>query len=471
MENTKTILESILLSEGRVEKAKERYPDVSERVFNYLVDNDPSGNQKYLDWMLGVVTDTGNRVGLVEFHKELIEKITYFHNNIQSFDKKDINAYKDVLELDRGVNRVKEKKAEKEAEKQAKKEKDVIHKDDRFLVISPKSYKASCYYGAGTKWCITTKGSGHYYDRYSKRATFYFIIDKTKDKSDDLYKVALRMVGTSKRIELWDAVDREFYNTTTGTDYLLQLPEGLLDKIKSNHEKHFPTTGEIDLEDPRKQALFHLLNEEDIEEEDFYHYGIQVFDVAGHHYAVGTEGQFDDALYDYFNRYDDDDLLDYYDPEGYYLYLNDETSFIEGEVDEYISNLTDEEVLEYTDNYSEYEELEDKLGNVEPDEEAEIEARMSELIDDSRAEMVDNETREWEQCLSSGVVDCLVNEKGWFVNGKAVYVHMSNIYLDRYGLIDSLSGSTEYEILANYDGYVETEEDDDGDTWYIVRVD
>ena len=57
------IFNSVLLLEGRVENARNRYPQFSDLIFNYYVDNDPSGNQKYLDWMLGATVDASKSFG------------------------------------------------------------------------------------------------------------------------------------------------------------------------------------------------------------------------------------------------------------------------------------------------------------------------------------------------------------------------------------------------------------------------
>ena len=77
-----------LLSEGRVEDAKARYPDYVNTI-NYFVANDPSGNNKYLDWLikLYVNDDDAGKYSLVGY-------ITIFHKNINKFTKKDINQYK-----------------------------------------------------------------------------------------------------------------------------------------------------------------------------------------------------------------------------------------------------------------------------------------------------------------------------------------------------------------------------------------
>ena len=129
------------------------------------------------------------------YHTRIGEAVKYFHENQQSFENKDINSYKGLEELELAVQSIKDKKKEKSLKKQ----RDIIYKDDRYLVVSPKTHEASCTYGAGTKWCVTQRDSDRYWRQYSKRATFFFIIDKTKDESDPLYKVASCVFGDTTR--------------------------------------------------------------------------------------------------------------------------------------------------------------------------------------------------------------------------------------------------------------------------------
>ena len=51
------LVQSILLTEGRVENVRERYPEIGDDTFGFFVNNDPSSNQKYLDWMVGEYMD------------------------------------------------------------------------------------------------------------------------------------------------------------------------------------------------------------------------------------------------------------------------------------------------------------------------------------------------------------------------------------------------------------------------------
>lgn len=47
----KHLIKKILLHEGRVGDMKKRYPEHSDTV-DFFVNNDPSGNNKYLQWMM-----------------------------------------------------------------------------------------------------------------------------------------------------------------------------------------------------------------------------------------------------------------------------------------------------------------------------------------------------------------------------------------------------------------------------------
>ena len=196
----KLLLERIILTEGRVENARKKYPNIPDKIFDYYVDNDPSGNQKYLNWVLKTITADWGITQTSHFrqnHSELLDSLTFFHENNQAFNKKDINHYKNLTMFFQTIAEVREKVRQKKEEKKAKKQRNLVYQDKDWVVISPKSHLASCVYGSGTKWCVTMKDYSHHWDRYSKNATFFFIIDKNKDDSDNLYKVAFRKICRS----------------------------------------------------------------------------------------------------------------------------------------------------------------------------------------------------------------------------------------------------------------------------------
>ena len=66
----------------------------------------------------------------------------------------------------------------------------VVYEDERFFVVNPLTYKSSCYYGKGTKWC-TASDTDTQFNKYNIDGKLFYIIDKTLPTNNKLYKVAL----------------------------------------------------------------------------------------------------------------------------------------------------------------------------------------------------------------------------------------------------------------------------------------
>jgi hypothetical protein len=230
------ILESTVLSEGRKEDAMKKY-GASKELVDKLSTSDPSGNNKYLMWMVGQVMGAGEG-GQIPLADTVADVVQRFHKQVNRLNKdmaeeagvsskvknnpKDINSYNDINELDKIVKVAENKVTDKEI----KKEVDKIYEDENILVMVPITVRASCKYGAGTKWCITGGAEGSYnthFDNYSKDAVFYFITDKTTDQrsSPKHYKYALQYYHKGKKT-WWDAQDIShqsappFINTESG---------------------------------------------------------------------------------------------------------------------------------------------------------------------------------------------------------------------------------------------------------------
>ena len=136
-------LQHILL-EGRIEDA-ERYihnavglmSDDSQEIFDYLVKNDPSGNQKYLMWMVKMYdTDSGFSPNMLQ------DMVGRFHNNLDKIhpalilqhgdlgmysgsriatSPKNIDSYPDYRTLKRIVDAAEESVTRKQREKNSQK--------------------------------------------------------------------------------------------------------------------------------------------------------------------------------------------------------------------------------------------------------------------------------------------------------------------------------------------------------------
>ena len=171
-------LNEALLAEGRLEDAKDRYPELNKRGYiDKMASEDPTNNNAYLGWMAKRLNDFFSMTqgageeqsSMREEHVEDIISITkQFHQNKQRLEKKDIyqyRAYEDLKDaLDAlGQTRSQKRKFEKE---QAMEGSEIIFEDENFFAIRPFTRQASCHYGANSKWCISARGN-NYFDQYT----------------------------------------------------------------------------------------------------------------------------------------------------------------------------------------------------------------------------------------------------------------------------------------------------------------
>jgi len=153
----KQILESTILLEGRKEDVIKKYGEEHTELIDMLSSEDPSGNNKYLDWM--VKTALGqNQDEQIPTADLIIRTVNDFHKQLARIKNKDINSYKTLNDLKVVVDEALAKEEEKRVAKQAKK----IFENDTAVIYVPFTVQASCKYGAGSKWCIAgTSGANN----------------------------------------------------------------------------------------------------------------------------------------------------------------------------------------------------------------------------------------------------------------------------------------------------------------------
>lgn len=147
-----------------------------------------------------------------QFVQNVVSKVEFFDKNKDKYPKKDLREYigdffdRDFLDF---TDDLIKKSSVKQEEKKAKKEVEKIYDSDTVLIVKPKTHTASCYYGAGTKWCTTMRDNTSYFDNHTKNANLYYIIVKKKKVSDRFYKIALAIKPGQKLIdaEWYDVMD------------------------------------------------------------------------------------------------------------------------------------------------------------------------------------------------------------------------------------------------------------------------
>ena len=186
-----------IILEGRKEDFARKFSNkFSEEQLRNIIDRSDvlPGQHKYLNF-LGKVVNPKNFNADLNIAVKLLEKFSTVGQNL---NLKDINQYDKISTLKKALddydNRIRrEIKTVDDA--------DVIYEDNEMIVVSPKTHKSSCYFGAGTKWCTTASDSGHY-DRYNQDGKLFYFISKTKPTSDPttLLTAAKVNVGTSGQL-------------------------------------------------------------------------------------------------------------------------------------------------------------------------------------------------------------------------------------------------------------------------------
>lgn len=214
MEKLKYIVLEQLINEGRLEDMIKKYENILRAdLVRELSASDPSGNNKYLDWMCLQREDYTSEY--------IIKMVECFHENLNRLSEKNVNTiYSDVTATNTKIKKAPKdiisyptpddievmcKYFEENVPKTASRVK--IYEDDRWLVVSPLTHKASCEYGAFSSWCVSTSNV-EYYNRYTRDGILVFFIDKTgtslEKKDANVYKFAVNIKTQSQDLEDWE---------------------------------------------------------------------------------------------------------------------------------------------------------------------------------------------------------------------------------------------------------------------------
>lgn len=181
------LMEEFLLED--IAAVREHYPSIDDDTFNKLIRLDPTFKENvdrvgtYGKWLLELYKRT-NQVP-DEHIKELL--ITFDKNkNHFPIEKRDINRYKSVEDLEDMLNGTEINLTQNQLAKQHRKEKHKVNlvQDAKYLgqfgnyeVYIPETYAASCKLGSGTTWCTASTSSENYFNSYTSRGNLYILIN------------------------------------------------------------------------------------------------------------------------------------------------------------------------------------------------------------------------------------------------------------------------------------------------------
>ena len=264
----KNIISEQLLVEGRKEKALDlwlsKLPDniyqsrtgnpsedtikTIKGVINYISEHDPSGNNKYLDWMVDMISDgkgMSNTYDLINrYHKNLNKITPAFINNLKDIvmtniitrnaellqvnkdwelilkNPKDISSFKSLDKLEDFLNYLEGYKTKSQSKKDESKAIKILDTED-VLIVSPKNEGASCKYGANTRWCTASRIENHF-SYYASKGILFYILPK---RSDSKLAIFIPFKQSTTRFLEFNAYDEQdthldFENLAMALDFI-----------------------------------------------------------------------------------------------------------------------------------------------------------------------------------------------------------------------------------------------------------
>lgn len=227
---------------------------LKKEIFDSLWVRDASTTKKYLPWVLSqgkkivgldwiqFVNSMAQVSDMMSFIDRRVSKKDTeefadrlkrgeLENPIISYDKiikspKDINSYPNINSIKEFYEQIKRRARTTDEVKKAKNESKKLYEDQKYLIVQPMTYQASCVYGAETKWCVASRDSSRYFDDYTRNSKFVYVINK-KGTNIRNSKFALR-IPESEKPEVWDQQDNR-----SNFDTLFAAMPGM-DEILSN---------------------------------------------------------------------------------------------------------------------------------------------------------------------------------------------------------------------------------------------
>jgi hypothetical protein len=193
--------------------------DLNRKAIDLLYPYDPTDNKKYLHWMFQKY-----------INEEGVKNIRYFDENhwnkvgdallrLENYPQrfKNSNLSTDIYSYSKTDDFiVASEKAYQRSNKKTilKNDIDLVDEFNGIVILYPSTSEASCYYGRGTRWCVTDPST---YEDYIGNGDLFFILNKAS--SGDDYKSAIYVDALGK-ISGYDATDAPLKVIFSDTDII-----------------------------------------------------------------------------------------------------------------------------------------------------------------------------------------------------------------------------------------------------------
>ena len=181
---------------------------------------------------------------------KIVASLDTFEKHKSKFKYPEFRQYsRNIEDFFKEAQKIKTDVETKQIEKSAKKEIDKIFENDTLLVIKPKSFTASCYYGSGTRWCTTMKGNPSYFNQYSSNGNLYYLILKNVDRDNKFYKMAIHAPKNGKfdSDSIWYDSTDERLTSREKESVLAHMPKDAYNSMVNDYKTSFPKENVLDV--------------------------------------------------------------------------------------------------------------------------------------------------------------------------------------------------------------------------------
>lgn len=218
------LLDAFLLeSEARVNLIISKQGDKLNSYYTEKVDNNrfptlkswieylDKITDKYLQWVVNglIVGKMLLRNGIIRPENE--EYFKLFDQFKSRMERKDINQYRDFMDLKNSIDDVRHTISKRQLDKNNfsklidNGDAEIIHKGSNFIVYQIKSVEASMVLGRGTIWCTAGDKNNMFADYKRKGDIYIFIINGNK------YQIFFDLLADKMRVDFMDAQDESIF--------------------------------------------------------------------------------------------------------------------------------------------------------------------------------------------------------------------------------------------------------------------
>lgn len=215
-----------LLLESRISDFKKKYAShLAPADIEYIIRNDPSGNQKYLNWIGKILVAADEDDDSISV-KEMMQDIALFHKNIRGVDIYSLKSFDQLQSLIH-------KQTEPSSRQKILQGADIIVNDKNWLVVAPRTHDASMFFGGGTRWCISTSSETHWDKHYNEDGEAIIMLKNRKKTSNSIdWKICITVDAEDSDLDyayMYDVKDNG--STVSNSSFYSTVPEYVVEKI------------------------------------------------------------------------------------------------------------------------------------------------------------------------------------------------------------------------------------------------